>query len=238
MLQDIVSVGDKIELYKYSNKELNQFQSRRYLSQLLDFKGLYEACIAMPIEHGRIIPLDIGDKYHVCFYTKHGLYHCLCQVIDRYRIGNIVTAVVEMTSELEKFQRRQFYRLSCLKEIRYSLLNDIKEKKETSIITMQDRAFSTATMIDISGGGCKFNCNELIMIEKKLILCFYLELAKGITQFELLGKVVYSSEVLNKSKIYEHRIEFLDIKEEDRESIVRFIFDEERRRRRKEKGLN
>ena len=237
MLQDIVSVGDKIELYRYSNKEKEPKYSRRYLSQLLDFKGLIEACIAMPIENGKIIPFSIGEKYRICYYTKLGLYQCLCEVIDRYKIDNIYIAVVEMKSELEKFQRRQYYRLTYLKEIRYRIDNS-NEHEETSMITMQDQTFETATMIDISGGGCKFNSNELIPKDTTLILSFYLELSKGITQFELLGKVVYSSEIQNRKKMYEHRIEFMDINESERENIVRFIFDEERRRRRKEKGLD
>lgn len=233
MLQDIVSVGDKIELYKHSNREKQPWNSRRYLSRLLDFKGPNEVCIAMPIENGRIIPFNIGDKYRICYYTKFGLYQCLCEINDRYKINNIYIAVAEMKSELEKFQRRQYYRLNYLQEIRYSLLNESYEQEEKPKITMQNQTFETATMIDISGGGCKFNCNELIPKETTLILSFYLELSKGITQFELLGKVVYSSEIQNR-KMYEHRIEFMDIKETERENIVRFIFDEERRRRRKE----
>jgi c-di-GMP-binding flagellar brake protein YcgR len=67
---------------------------------------------------------------------------------------------------------------------------------------------------------------------------FALTLAKGMVLFELLGKVVFSIENEKRSKTYEHRVEFINMTEEDREQIVRYIFDEERKRRRKEKGLD
>ncbi len=238
MLQEIISVGDRIELYKNSSQDMTSTRSRRYLSQVLDFKDNDKAVIAMPIENSRIIPLDIGDKYRLCFFTKLGLYQCYSVVEDRYRIGSIYMVVVRMISDLEKFQRRQYYRLDCIKQISYYT---ISQEDYIDKIKLEDNVFGNANykeaiMIDISGGGCKFNAQELIPIDSRVIIKFTLELSKGLTLFQLLGKIVYSCEVANHQKTYENRVEFLDIKEEERENIVKFIFDEERRRRRKVNG--
>ncbi len=238
MLQEIISVGDKIELYRHSNQDMDSTRSKRYLSQVLDFKDKDKAVIAMPIENSRIIPLDLGDKYRLCFFTKLGLYQCHAVVEDRYRMGIIYMVVVRMTSDLEKFQRRQYYRLDCVKQISYYSIPETvpidKVKLEDSLFG--NAIYTEATMIDISGGGCKFNTQELLQKDSRVIIKFSLELAKGITPFQLLGKIIFSCEVPNHQKTYENRVEFLNIKETERESIVRFIFDEERRRRRKVNG--
>ncbi|MDD5935722.1 MAG: flagellar brake domain-containing protein [Clostridiales bacterium] len=235
MLQDVISIGDKIELMKYTNQDLHESQGKRYYSRVLDFKEMNKAVIAMPVENSRIIPLDLRDKYRLCFYTKYGLYQCRSVITDRYRMGNIYMIEVEMTSELEKVQRRQYYRLDCVKQIHYYIVPEASNSDENVLEeTMFGKAgLEEATMIDISGGGCKFNCKTLIPKDSRVIVRFSLELSKGIKVFQLVGKVVYSSEILNHEKTYENRIEFLDIKEEERENIVRFIFNEERRRRKK-----
>lgn len=237
MLQDIVSIGDKIELIKYTNQNGDPTKAKSYLSQLLDFQDQTHMCIAMPFENGRIIPLDVGSYYQMCFYTKGGLYQCLGVITDRYRSGNIFTLVVDMKSNLEKLQRRQYYRLECMIDMVYcSLQNEEEEKNYHEQGLFQDRLIK-ATIIDISGGGCKANSTEEAEKNQKIYMRFPLLMDKGPITLELLGKIVYTSAIVNRSRAYEHRIEFVDIKEEERENIVRYVFDEERKRRRKEKGL-
>jgi hypothetical protein len=45
-----------------------------------------------------------------------------------------------------------------------------------------------------------------------------------------------SSEYIKDLAIYEHRIEFLFKEPEDRETIIKYIFDEDRRLRKKDQG--
>lgn len=237
MLQDIVSIGDKIELSRFSNNDSQDQKTKVYLSQVLDYADYDKACIAMPIENGRIIPLEIGDKYQLFFYCKQGLYQCKAVITDRFRMDNIFMLVVQITSELEKFQRRQYYRLDCVMDISVCKLTQEEASLKKEELDIVPSRLQNAVMIDISGGGCKFNCSEMLEKNSKVLLHFTLALTKGLVLFEIFGKIIYSVENSNRNKIYEHRVEFVDMTEEEREHIVRFIFDEERRRRRKEKGL-
>lgn len=237
MLKDIVSIGDKIELSRIHNNDSQSFKPKVYLSQVLDYADYDKACIAMPIENGRIIPLDLGDRYQLAFYCKQGLYQCKSVITDRYRMDNIFILIVQMTSELEKLQRRQYYRLDCVSDISICKLTQQEASKKKQELDIVPSRYQNAVMIDISGGGCKFNYNELIEKETRILIRFTLTLVKGMVLFELLGKVIYSAENIKRNKTFEHRVEFIDMAEEDREQIVRFIFDEERKRRRKEKGL-
>ncbi len=238
MLKDIVSVGDKIELSRFTNNDSQTKKPKIYSSQVLDFIEYDKACIAMPIEGGRIIPLSVGDKYQLCFYCKQGVYQCRAVITERYRKDNIYMLVIQLTSELEKVQRRQYYRLEYIFEILVCKLleNEMDIKREE--IEIAPNRYIDAMMLDISGGGCRFALNERMDKDTKVMLRFTLTLAKGMRLFEILGKVTYSGEQRHQSKTYEHRVEFIDLLEEDRERIVRFIFDEERKRRRKEKGLD
>ena len=238
MLKDIVTIGDKIELSLFRNSDSSNFHPKTYISQVFDFVDYDKASIAMPIESGRIIPLSIGEKYQLCFYSKQGLYQCKAVVVDRYRTGNIFAVVVQITSVLEKYQRRQYYRLECIFDTLICKLTQEESNKKKEALDIAANRFQKAVIIDISGGGCKFNCSEMLSKDSTVFLRFTLSLPKGNRGFEILGKVVYSVENVKQKKTFEHRIEFIDIAEEDREQIVRFIFEEERRRRQKEKGLN
>lgn len=238
MLKDIVSIGDKIELSRFSNNDSQTKKTKIYSSQVLDFIEYDKACIAMPMEGGRIIPLGVGDKYQLCFYCKQGLYQCRAVIIERYRKDNIYMLVIQLASELEKFQRRQFYRLEYVYEILICKLFESELDKKKEEIDITPNRLLDAMMLDLSGGGCRFISNDLFEKESKVMLRFALPLTKGMRMFEILGKITYSGEQINRRKSYEHRVEFTEVLEEDREHIVRFIFEEERKRRRKEKGLN
>jgi c-di-GMP-binding flagellar brake protein YcgR len=53
----------------------------------------------------------------------------------------------------------------------------------------------------------------------------------------LLGAdIVSSGRIINRLGVYEHRAEFNDITQKDREALIKYIFEQERRRRRNDKG--
>jgi c-di-GMP-binding flagellar brake protein YcgR len=67
----------------------------------------------MPMEKTKLILLPIDGSFDLCFYTDSGLYQCFAKVIDRYKSNNVYVVVMELTSNLRKFQRREYYRFSC-----------------------------------------------------------------------------------------------------------------------------
>ena len=237
MLKDIAAVGDKIELTRYSNQDAAIVKPKSYISQLLDYVETDKACIAMPIESGRIIPLNIKEKYQLTIYTKLGLYQCKVEVVDRYRVENIFMVVVQLISDLEKYQRRQYYRLDCIVDARVCPLMELEVNTKSEQLELSNERYHEAVVIDISGGGCKYNSSKCIEKETKVIIEFSLLLKKGTIHFRIPGRIIYSYMVPNRTTVFEHRVEFLELKEEEREQIVRDIFEEERKRRQKERGM-
>lgn len=252
MIGEYLSIGDRLELQKLKTKENEPSGSRTYLSQLLDLSGDDKAKIAMPIEKGRIIPLSIGDKYILCFYTVKGLYQCKAVITERYKIQNIYILEVQFLSELEKFQRRQYYRLECSLDTTYHVITEAEtvlenQVKEDSFLNEADRkicqdsldvykkVWYEGTITDISGGGARFHSSNPIDVNDAVLMKIYLNDRKSHT---LHVKVITSGKMTNRPGFFEHRVQFKDIGREEREAIIRFIFEEDRLKRRREKGLD
>lgn len=257
MLSNVISIGDKIDLRRISYrkaKEIEEYETKIYVSQLLEYNSNNEALIAMPIVSGRIIPLTVGDHYHLCFYTKKGLFQCKVVITNRSKQNNIHTLTVTFLSDFEKYQRRSYYRLDCVLDIEYRILSTeelqwmqkfsddkhpTQEEQEQYTQKFDEIAnlWEEGTAIDISGGGMRFISSTLYEPSDKLRIKLFLEDQGKIQEQVVLASVISSARIPNKTGSIEHRVKFLKISNEQRETIIKFIFQEQRRIRRKEKGL-
>ena len=70
MNKQTICVGDKIELEHLKSATGRKLSERKYGSKLLDYDGNRIAKIAMPLYEGKIIPLETGDEYTICFFTS------------------------------------------------------------------------------------------------------------------------------------------------------------------------
>ena len=93
----------------------------------------------------------------------------------------------------------------------------------------------SGTILDISGGGAKFNSNMDITTDRYMYVSFKLTSNTINQNINAIAKRV-RSEYKTDKRIFEHRIEFLFKEPEDRETIIKYIFDEERRIRKKDQG--
>lgn len=254
MIRDLVSVGDKLELKKVRISAIELENEKIYRSQLIDFIDNQTIIILMPIEKGRIIPLSVGDKYNVRFFTKKGLYQCNANIINRSKIKNIYVLTLELISELEKKQRREFYRLECVLDIGYYIIADVEiaimNKIKTNNITDQSeyenyvnaldeckREWFKGIVVDISGGGARFVSDKLHEFGNMIHISVKSDSNIKLQNKWIKAMIISSEKMMNRQGFYEHRIQFKDIIKEDREAIIRYIFEEERKQRNKDKGI-
>ncbi len=250
MKEQVIKVGDKIEMYRISAQMDEKEVRRQYISQLLDYMEDDQVKLAMPMEGGRMVPLTVGDMYEVCFYTSGGLFQARLEIVDRYKENNIFLLVGEFRSDLEKCQRRQYYRLEQIIDIDYRTftkeeeilerrlkLNDFANEEARiscrKILNEVQNKWMLATITDISGGGARFN--SFIMHKKEAMLFLRIPITQnGVsTIFELKCEVVASDVLPKRTDFYETRVKFVDIDRDEREQIVRFIFEQERKMLRK-----
>ncbi len=242
MLSKFVTLGDKLELETVGQYQEDQEQTVRarklYKSQVYDIVSEDQIKIAMPMEQGKVILLPVDGEYNLCFYTKTGLYQCLARVIDRYKSNNIFILLMELTTDIRKYQRREYYRLNCVLDMHCRPLSEDELPKIMEKVQFIDTdiTLNNGIIVDISGGGARFISGEQYPIETLILFIFNLYVNGEIMEYKLVGQVLLTSELANRKGEYEHRIQFTNIMNDDREGIIRYIFEEERKNRRREKG--
>ena len=88
--------------------------------------------------------------------------------------------------------------------------------------------------MDISGGGLRFISAQRYEPESLLYINYSL-IRKGEKKlFEVIGKVLSVQEMENRKGMFEHRVQYYDMDQKTREEIIKYIFEEERKNRRKE----
>lgn len=231
------AIGDRIELMHIKSAIGRKVSDKKYGSQLLDFDGDRTAKIAMPISEGKVIPLEIDDDYNLCFFTNSGLYQCTAQIKKRYTENRMYVMDVIFLTPLKKFQRRKFYRLDCLFPIRYRIVpkEQFEKKNEAEQDNEKDEIlWEEGTISDLSGGGIRFHGNVECKKGDFVEIVLPLSLQSGIIPLSLYMKVVSCVHFEGSGVAYETRGEFLNINEKERETVIKYVFEEQRRRMRKE----
>lgn len=253
MLREILTIGDKIDIKPLDKSGRPLHNTRIFASQFIDFVDFDIINISAPIVYGRAIPLAAGEFFNLCFYTNKGLYQCNCTAISNYKDNNTVVTVVRVINNLEKLQRRQFFRLECIIDIEYRIIrkeeeileekllkndfNSVQDKEKALMILDQfTKQWAKAAITNISGGGARFN--SLTRLNQGDKVRIIMNLPKGFDTFkmELDAIIVASDKLLNRSDSYENRIQFIEVKPKDREELIKFIFELDRKRRRNEKS--
>lgn len=247
MLSMVLSIGNKIEMQKVV-PGLSPIKPSVYVSQLLDILDQRQLKLAMPSEKGRIIPLDLGDTYSLIFYTGKGLYRCQCEIADRYRDENLYYVIVKQKTDLERYQRREYYRLNCIMD---AFARRISKEEEICLKKLKEKDFDDdeeywkcmakldgmvkdwreITITDVSGGGSRFNSSTEWEQGENIYMKISFRSRNRSYEYELMSRVVESISVERKPFGYETRIEFQGISNKERENIIQFIFEEQRKMR-------
>lgn len=244
-----LGIGNKINMLKVKDAMGVKTKPKQYVSQLLDIDSVNKiAKISMPIENKVIVPLEIGDIYRIIIYTSNGLFQCMAKILKRYKEGSIYVLDIQLIGKLEKHQRRQYYRLMCELEIEHraettkeiELHEKIKknifedgEEKEKCIEEYNTLEFEwlSGDVVDISGGGIRFKSNEDYSPESIIIIRTPIVRDCEDTIIPLRARVIRSSkDYAGAYARFDIRAEFVNLDNNVREKLVRYIFDEQRRR--------
>ena len=239
MLTDYISPGNRVEL-KATGKIWMEDDARTkhiYMSKVMDVISDDRIEILMPFEHGRIVLLPVDAEYSLCFYSTKGLYSCFAKIVDRYRSDNMYILVLDLTSELSKLQRREYYRFSCALELKSRLCTreelEAFEKNRKYLVDPEAGELKRSVVVDISGGGLRFVAN-FRYDEGSTIYCSYNLPGNTVRKYEMICHVLKVQELENRAGLFEHRIQYIYIDENSREDIIHFIFEEERKIRKKQ----
>lgn len=232
----ILTPGGRLEINEIprENRKANV-----YLSQIFDVdEDENRVSVAMPFKEGRLIVLSVGMHFDAYFYAKSGLYHSRVTVVERYKSNNVYGLVIELKTPLKKVQRRQYYRYQTIKPVKYAQIDgDVEEyfkEKEALPENRENIQIMKGNTLDISGGGARF-AGQHLETNSRIYLEFDYSMA-GASHILKAIAIVISSEVSpNRKDIYHNRVRFEHINPDERESLIRYIFEEERKSRQSER---
>ncbi len=247
MVTDLLQVGNKIDVCSLERKDREKIDGKKVpilASSLESIEEDGELVIQMPMYKGKMVLLTLGLRYELMFYNRKGLYRAVCQVTDRYKEDNLFMVRVALKSNLTKFQRREYFRLECIlgmtayeltREEALSLNgNALKDRIHDAEILMTR---NDAVIVDISGGGIRFISER--SYEEGDTLAVHTVLTNEVIDQELtvVVAVVSCRKASPNMERYETRAEFLHLGSKLRETIIRYIFDEDRKIRKKDMGV-
>lgn len=217
-----LSIGLKLELEVYN--DLDEIIKPSFVSQLEWVEDENNALIAAPIHEGVIYPVRIGSMMNVFFIQKKEDYRFRARVVNRGRRDNIAMLDIEIVSEIQRIQRRQFFRFECTVPIKYRVLDYLDPEYEKT-------PFKKTFTRDLSGGGLCLIADEKIESNALVECIAVLGENKNVSFF---GRVLRSIAREYENKVsYDVSVEFKKIENRDREAVIGYIFREQRKLRKK-----
>ena len=240
LLSKYVTPGCRVDLQAIDRlkEESKGGEHKSYQSKVIDVLSEDRIEISMPMEKTKLILLPVDGEYDLYFYSDNGLYQCYARVVDRYKNNRLYVLVLDLISNLRKHQRREYYRFSCALEMNSRQLQEeevaLAGKREEALIPQLP--LKSSVIVDISGGGLRFVANYAYEAQS-LILCKYHLLVGGENkEYNLVGKVLNVRELESRKGVFEHRVQYVNVNATEREEIIKYIFDEERKTLKNQKG--
>lgn len=242
ILSKYIGPGTRLQLQKIVRSKTDEKKViKTYDSRVLDILSDERIEVSMPFEKTKLVLLSIDEEYNLFFYTTNGLYQCSARVAERYKNNKVYSVIFELTSNLRKFQRRDYYRFSCALEMKTRALqeDEIKAVEKNEQPSDREQPLQKCVIVDISGGGLRF-VSPYVYEVNSMILCKYSLWIDGENkEFTLVGKVLSVKQSEKRPDVYEHRLQYVNMEDEKREEIIKYIFDAERTTIQKQRyGIN
>lgn len=240
MIEKFISPGDKLELKSTVSVVLPDGTEgvKTYRTSVYDILDDGRLELVMPMEQTKLVLLPVDGEYDVCFFSHGGMYRADVRIVDRQKINGIYILVVEMISNLHKYQRREYYRFNCVIEMKAREMTRQESEAFAKGLTylISEKDMIRGVIVDISGGGTRFVSRQKFHEDSILLMSFKLPIMENERSFLLAAKVIYSGEIENRTNEFENRVKFEFIDTTTREEIIKYIFDEERKNRKNGKG--
>ena len=239
LLSKYVSPGGEVEM-RAIEREMEQDtdrQTRTHRSRVLSVLSEDRLEVAMPIENNKLILLPVDGEYDMYFYGDNVVYQCNARVVDRYRHNGQYVLVMDLTSNLRNYQRREYYRFSCALEMDS---RQLEEEEEISAAEQEELLptlpLKSSVIVDISGGGLRFVAYYAYEVDSLILCKYHLQIDGQDKDDRLVGKVLAVNELTQKPGVFDHRVQYVHVDPQDREEIIKYIFDETRKVHPKKEG--
>ena len=211
-LKKYFTIGEKIQM-DYIDASGHQHE---YTSQVVEIINNEYMDVLIPMHKKRDVYLSQDALLKIVLVKGEAIYEFKA-VLHEKLFGRIPLLRLKILSEVNKIQRRDYYRLKLMGDLEARAVEDLKERKYGELFK--------CNLHDISAGGVLLSANEELQ-EKTL-----LELTMNLNGNKLIvyGTIVRRTLTGNHRAPYSYGVKFEKMSESERTVITKFIFEEQRR---------
>jgi len=148
------------------NKKLEILVDEKYFnSNIQDVTDEYIA-INIPMSYGEYLPLSKGTVVEAIYYEEENIYKFKSLVIGR-KFENIPIILLSKPTEIQKVQRRKYFRIPLISSIKYKNLKNNPQINPKSVAKSE---YAKALLVDLSGGGMKIKVSEQVNLNDFLLV--------------------------------------------------------------------
>lgn len=232
MLEELVSNESKVIFYKCLFQPETDSMEKNKICCCQLYRILSDSEIIVTDTGGS---KDTVLKKHECYildiYNLNKVYRCNAYYILANNEDGNCYYTVRIVSPVQKVQRRRYQRYPCHSLFAYSVLQkeqvyDIinKEWEEVKKSLASLHGFKQEVLSDISGGGIRFTSKHLFEKGEYLFCILNFGGYNNKKAFPVICEVVYSGELVNVKHIFDIRLKYIGITEQQREQIIHFGF--------------
>lgn len=240
--------GTKVQISIFQEEEQSDAglntTVRRYASVVHDVMDDNTVVLEMPIVSQRVVTLSSDVRYELVFNGGSRFYMAVGTIKRRYKKGNFDLLDFELQTNLEPFQRRKFFRLECSLPVFFIAIGDITlnidligDVTKYLVMTRDEKhIMGHGTVTNISGGGALMISTTDLKDTAYILMRvkFPEDKNEKVETNELVCRILEKS--MNENGMYSYRIKFIFHNPQFREKIVQFVFEEQRKIRKKEQG--
>ena len=235
---DIVRPGDRVDIETVVTEDKND-DKKYYITKVYDVGESGEVEVVMPSEKMRTVVLSVGVLYDLYFDAGKGIYACTAEVISRRNENGVAIAVLAPTTELRRHQRREYFRYDCVigMNARELQADEAAFYEKHGRLMNDEQPYDKGVIVDLSGGGMRFVSAQEYK-QGSLVHCrFILNNRNKMTTYDEVVRILFADALANNQTSREYRGQFMKMESGEREEIIRFIFEEERKMRAKRTGM-
>jgi c-di-GMP-binding flagellar brake protein YcgR len=218
-----LKIGSRLEVELLSNQ--GESKVFLYVSQLLEVIDPENVVIATPIANSRNVFLPLGYRVRVMLlHSVYGLVGFKGVIANKGMRDNIAVLFLQVEGGLESIQRRKYFRLDCLLSTEYRVCPEKSEAMNEA--DTSEPSYKKAITKNLSGSGMCIVTDEEIQYGTNLELI--LSISEQVKVKVAAAVMRCSCLETSRHVKYEIGLHFTELSKSAQESIIKYIFDQQR----------